>query len=94
MTFQPDKQTLTEWASMNLYDAVMRVRAGLDGSADPIDPAEARVILDAVKARIDGGAWRPTMMPLAARVDADFHLWRFLKAVVAECEERLGEVKP
>lgn len=91
MTFDPNRTTLEEWASLNLYDAVMGVRAGLDGSADPIDPDEARRVLDVVDRRISGGAWKPTMLNVQPRIDADYHLWRFLKAVVAECRWRLEE---
>lgn len=92
MTFNPDQQTLTEWAGMNLYDAVMRVRAGLDGSADPIDPAEARVILDAVFDRMK--VWRPTAIGGQWRETADEHFRQFVLAAAWECEGRLGEAKP
>lgn len=78
-----------EWATLNLYDAVMSVRAGLDGSADPMDPEEARAILSAVRARV--WSWRPTAMP-SPRREADYHLRWFLKYALSECESRLMEL--
>lgn len=84
-----DANELREWATLNLYDAVMAVRAGLDGSADPMDPAEARAILDVLRERL--ATWRPSIFDDADRQGADAHLRAFVESAARECERRLEE---
>ena len=78
-------QPLDEWVALNLYAAASELRAGHDGSGDPMPDAEAIAILAALKRRVED-EWRPSLWP--EREAADEGLRAFVRGCIAEVERR------
>lgn len=81
MTDNPNEyKSLTEWASLNLFDAALQLRMSHDGSMDPMSPEDEAEVIAALEARLD--SWRPSLWPERKR--ADNAVREFVLAVLEE----------
>lgn len=72
---------LIDNASLDLYAAVMAVRAGRDGSGVPLAPEEEAALVTTVRQRL--AEWGPSLWP--QRQKSDDLLRAFLVSVLEEC---------